>query len=58
MDKTLEQFYKNCMEEISIAQEENLSGWQTEDFLTELIETLREKTHLVRESAGFRELRL
>ena len=44
MDKTLEQFYKNCMEEISIAQEENLSGWQNEDFLTELMLEYLEET--------------
>lgn len=44
MDKTLEQFYRNCMEEISIAQEENLSGWQNEDFLTELMLEYLEET--------------
>ena len=44
MDKTLDQFYKNFMEEISITQEENLSGWQTEDFLTELMLEYLEET--------------
>ncbi len=43
MDKTLEQFYHRCMEEIAVAQEENLSGWQNEDFLTEqMLEYLEE----------------
>ncbi len=44
MDRTLEQFYRNCMEEISVAQEENLSGWQNEDFLTELMLEYLEET--------------
>ena len=44
MDKTLEQFYRSCMEEIGVAQEENLSGWQNEDFLTELMLEYLEET--------------
>ena len=44
MDKTLDQFYRSCMEEISVAQEENLSGWQNEDFLTELMLEYLEET--------------
>lgn len=44
MDKTLDQFYKSCMEEIGVAQEENLSGWQNEDFLTELMLEYLEET--------------
>ncbi len=37
MDKNLELFYQKCMEEISIARESDLSGWQDEDFLTEIM---------------------
>ena len=44
LDKTLDQFYKSCMEEIGVAQEENLSGWQNEDFLTELMLEYLEET--------------
>ena len=43
MDRNLELFYRKCMEEISIAREADLSGWQDEDFLTEtMLEYLEE----------------
>ena len=44
LKKTIEQFYSSCMEEISVAQEQNLSGWQNEDFLTELMLEYLEET--------------
>lgn len=39
-------------------REENPDCDEIRDFLTELVETLRRKTHLVRSSEGFRELRV
>ncbi len=36
-DKSMEQFYRNFMEEVSVATDMETSGWSTEDFLTSIM---------------------
>ena len=37
MAKTIEQFHQDIWEEVQILQEQDVSGWQKEDFLTSIM---------------------